>query len=305
MIKEKTKIRTFLFVGLTICVFVYPDIVKANVTSSLERCALQLIPSIFPMLVISRMLYHDAVMLPYSFQKIITRVFSMPTRMCDIILCGLVCGFPSPAIIASEKYKSGEFSKEDLEYSIPFFNNSSPAFCIFFIGGYILSSYALGVVLYIINTLAIITVLKMHKRHFCQAVKIKSESHSDFTESVRSSSKVMLEICGFVVFFSVISGTLYYFLSCFNIPSYISSTICGMLEITCGLQTILGEDFMTKFVLCNIINSFGGLSALFQVKSAATEIITSTNYVLTKLKITSVSLIYSIIFIVFYEKLFT
>ncbi len=306
MIKEKHGFRTFLFVVMIVCVFAFPDTIKGHVASSLKRCALQVIPSIFPMLVISRTLYPEISQIPSFAKRIISPIFSIPTALCDIALCGILCGFPVAAIIAAEKYKNQEISRDEFAFFLPYFNNASPSFTIFFTGGCILSSYTLGAVIYILNLAAVITLLKIQKTSVKREYTNNIYISSDLTSVIRSSSHTMIEICGFVVFFSAVCSVVLVVASAVGIPMYVTSLFCGIIEITCGQQMLNNANLFVKFILCTIINSFGGLSSFFQVRSVADECgISSARYLLSKMMISAISTVYALIFIIFYQKLFT
>ena len=183
---------------------------------------------------------------------------------------------------------------------LAFTNNSGPLFIVATVGISLFNNTIIGVLLLITHILSSITVgflfrfwknknNSIHKQTFFYKQDFKQLSFSNLGEilnnSIISSIKTVLIICGFVVLFSVVlsilnnsniikivSKIIHPFLIFLNIKdiSFANGIISGLIELTNGVLIISNipcKQISTNIIICAFLLGFGGLSVLFQVYS--------------------------------------
>ena len=136
----------------------------------------------------------------------------------------------------------------------------------------------IGATLYlshIISALAVGVVMSFYNRkeHITKKMYMVAESKkTGFTEAVSESVKLMAYVCGFVIFFAVVteilrrSGIIMLVSQYFPERGVASGIIYGMLEMTNGISA-LSSSVIGIPTLCAVsfVLGFGGLSVILQV----------------------------------------
>ncbi|MEA4832952.1 MAG: hypothetical protein VB118_10110 [Oscillospiraceae bacterium] len=193
-------------------------------------------------------------------------------------LLGSICGFPIGGICVKELYKKGCFGKKEAEMLIPACNLCGPAF-IFGVAGQAFPDIpSAGAALYAIQLICagILFCFTYRKKHF-KAVSgfTGGEKHeikeppgisAAFSAAVKEAAVNILYICGFVVFFSFLTGML----GSLGLKGILKTFICGLLEMTCGVKhaSLSGT---AGFVLTALFISFGGVSVICQTVSVISD----------------------------------
>ena len=104
-------------------------------------------------------------------------------------------------------------SAGECERLLAFCNNSGPAFLIGAIGGGVFGSARVGVLLYLVHVLsALLTGLFFRGKNACtesQPVLLDSEDiAASLPECVKQAAVSLVNVCAFVVFFTVLAGVL-------------------------------------------------------------------------------------------------
>ena len=150
-------------------------------------------------------------------------------------LVGLISGFPMGAVILSELVLRGEISKEEARQMMPFCNNAGPAF-------------AAG-----------------------HAPKQNISAARIVSSSVSESALSLVSVCGFVVFFTVLSDSFLVIWKRLAQHSF-GAILRGVFEISGGLSS-LGETgefpFAVLLAVCGGILGFGGISVWMQAADRA------------------------------------
>lgn len=272
IIKLSLSVITFIFM------FVFSEIVRKTVRSSLNLCATVIIPSLFPYIVITSLLTNYL----SGFQLEIKKTRNKKILILISIIISILSGFPAGALAICELYNSGTITKRYAEILIGCFCNISPAFCIYIFGGNILGSIRLGILCLISTVLCDILMYVFFSKTATDKVTNEYYSNNNYKENIRSSKSIIdiicssmnivLNICAIVTMYSCIAMVLKALIAFIVKENNILLTFAiSLLEITSGLQWISELGFGAKFLYGNALIGFCGLSAITQVCSVCSE----------------------------------
>lgn len=190
-----------------LCAFImlmlFPTAAKNAVISGLESCGKVIIPSLFPFFVVVNLLSESGLIGSFS------RRFGSFRSAAFII--GITGGYPIGADFIASARKRGEISSEAASKLMVFCNNSGPAFIIGALGTGVFSSAYAGILLYASHILAALIYGRLFCRVDC-ADSTADEKSLDFsrafTVSIKKAVNSVLNICGFVLAFSVLISLL-------------------------------------------------------------------------------------------------
>ncbi|MBO5416254.1 MAG: hypothetical protein J6A83_06465 [Clostridia bacterium] len=252
----------------------------------LRLCALTVIPSLFPFMVISDLVVRSGAV------SVIGKRLRAPMRVlfgiggdggCAVLL-GFLCGFPVGARAAVSMYERGSLSRSELERVLTFSNIPSSAFIINAVGISLFGSRAFGVALYTAILLsALLTgilqnILFKRKNKSTDAEKLpynslKSEDRQSFgmgdlTASVSDSAIGILKVCAFVVFFNALVGTLGAACEGLSLSAEARAIAFGLFELTGGISAAAAlPSPHSAAILAALISGWSGLSVHFQIMS--------------------------------------
>ena len=257
-----------------------PATAAQAVRQGLSTCAGVIIPSLLPFFFASNLI--SALGLPALLAAksawLMQRVLGLPGQACAPLLLGLCGGYPIGAASLAEAVRRGELSADEASHLLPGVNNTGPAFIIGTAGSAVFADGKTGVLLYVSHIVAAIaaTILISGKN---KAFLIKNEPFlTDFEfaeilpDCVKKSVVSVINICGFVVFFSIITA----FLEHFGIFTFLAgelsaglglelhfcqSLLRGLLELGSGIASMSGlSPTPTNLALASFILGFGSLS---------------------------------------------
>ena len=178
-------------------------------------CLELIIPSLFPFFVLSLML--NRLGLPSALGHVLTplaaRIYGVSGAGASALIIGLLGGYPLGAAYIADMRRSGAVSVGECERLLAFCNNSGPAFLIGAIGGGVFGSARVGVLLYLVHVLsALLTGLFFRGKNACtesQPILLDSEDiAASLPECVKQAAVSLVNVCAFVVFFTVLAGVL-------------------------------------------------------------------------------------------------
>ena len=292
----------------SVCAFImlilFPDVAKSAVIGGLETCGKIIIPSLFPFFVAVNLI---------SRLGITAKTSSGSFRNAAFII-GVTGGYPIGASCIAEAVKCGDVSCEDASKLLIFCNNSGPAFIIGAVGAGVFHSGLVGILLYVSHILSAYTFGKL----FCKteadssaSAEIQTDFSSALVLSVQKSVGAILNVCGFVIAFSVLismmnaGGAL-------NILAgelsrifqteltFSTALITGIFELGNSISAMQGLSATPlNMALAEFLLGWGGISVHFQTFSviADTEIKTA-RYVVGRFWIAVLSSMIAYIFAV-------
>lgn len=267
----KVKKITAFFVVCFLLLFLLfkTDAVCSSVIESLKLCTTAIIPTLFPFFVIAGLLVNLGFVtaLGKLFSPIAHFLFKVSGKGAVAFIIGIICGYPTGAKVIANMTEEKCLDKCEAERLLAFCNNSGPLFVIGAVGSAMMKSHNLGVVLYIIHFLsAVLTGVflrvfaKGEKAYKGSQITVSNMSEA-IAKSIENAVSSVLNVCGYVVFFSVLCDILN------NIY------IAPVLEVTYGAKSVILKGLrenVTLILLSGVIG-FGGICVMMQVQSAVAK----------------------------------
>lgn len=255
-----------------------PTLAADSVKSALHVCAMGLIPSLFPFIVLVNMMRTSGMSewVSSTLGKPIAWLFGIDEQCAYAVVIGALGGFPIGAICTRELYMSGTIDKSSAERLLSFTNNASPAFCIGAIGISLFSDAALGVKLYFCQLACAVIIGIVQRRSYKPTQHIKkrivsSPQISDIlTRSVTAGGETVFKICSFAIFFAVVGDALCIVSNRFfgESAAAVSAAIC---ELTLAARRCSELDGKAGYLLCAFAVGWSGISVHMQSASVLSK----------------------------------
>ena len=243
------------------------DIVTAAMRDALHLCATAVVPSLFPFMVLTSLLLSNAkaVSLLSLLARPIARLLGLSGTGAVAFLFGTLFGFPIGAKVVAEGVTNGSISREEGERLLLFSNNASPAFLIGSVGLGALGSAKIGVFLFFLQFFVSLTVgILTRKSGMVYQNGAFTSRPRHLTDAVRDAIPQILAVCGYILFFSVLSALL-----TSPIPALpLRALLYSLFELGsgCAYASRLAPPVSVAF--CGFSVCFSGLSVYFQCKDA-------------------------------------
>ena len=232
----------------------------ASAADGIRMCMQQVIPAIFPILVLSIWLTQAMANSNFTILRPLGRLLRVPDHAISLLIPAFFGGYPVGAQCAVEQYRHGSLSKENAEKMLSFCNNAGPSFIFGFLPLVFSNGHRIWQICLIHIGSAILAGIVLCNSEEKEHQRVTQRSTPVMGTAVRS----MAMICGWVIFFRVLTGFLErWFL--WRLPVPASVVLIGGMELTNGcirLQRIPDEEL--RFILCAGMLSFGGLCVHMQ-----------------------------------------
>jgi sporulation integral membrane protein YlbJ len=282
-----------LFAAVAALVIFPKDSVDAA-AGGVRLCFNVIIPSLFPFFVLSTLIVQLGIARYFGrlLEPIMRPLFNVGGACSTAFVLGFIGGYPVGAKTVIALYENGNCSKVEAERLLSFCNNSGPAFIFGVVGAGVFSSSTVGIMLYLAHTLASLLVgvvfrfwgRSEEKRGRSRLPEAQPKRFTiAFTDSIKSSFQTTLNICGFVIFFTVFIkllflsgilpllatgiGTLF---SPFGFDKvWAERLLTGIIELTSGVSSLAGAagEFTRSMALAAFMLGWAGLSIHCQVLS--------------------------------------
>jgi sporulation integral membrane protein YlbJ len=275
----------------------WPQESMAAAREGLTLCATVILPSLFPFLVLSALVVELGMSqyLGRLLESIMVPLFRVNGSCACALALGLVGGYPVGARTAVSLYQNGQCSKTEAQRLLAFCNNCGPSFILGVVGAGIFGSSLAGLLLYLthIAAAALVGLLFRFYRPEDRPRRVRGSWSvqatpfaAAFTRSVTGAMQSVLNICAFVLFFTVVirvlslSGILSALaglLAALFSPLGLTQTwaqrlLTGLLELSSGVSTLSGTGGLTaKLTLAAFLLGWAGLSVHCQTLSFLTD----------------------------------
>ncbi|HIV86928.1 MAG TPA: hypothetical protein H9896_02325 [Candidatus Pygmaiobacter gallistercoris] len=256
-----------------VLILLFPQHAAAGVQDGLALCYNSLIPALFPFLILTRILIDTGAsgllglpLLPYC------RLLGIrDKRAASAAAIGLLGGFAASGSAVDLLVRRGRITPGQAEVLLCGCAVEGPAFLIFAVGGGMLGSLRLGVLLWISVVLSsLLCALPFARRRSKIPTSSTAEMDTAPTScalllvgAVSGAVDAMLRICGFVLFFSLLRGIL---LS-FALPQLLGATLLSLLEVTTGCRSACAVGGEPALALCLVALGTLGLCGLAQLRA--------------------------------------
>ena len=258
----------------------FPKECVAAARTGLELCGNVIIPSLFPFFVLSSLVV-DLGLAGYigrALEGIMRPLFRVSGSCASALALGFVGGYPVGAQTAISLYRQGMCTRAEAQRLLAFCNNSGPAFILGVVGAGIFADSKVGLLLYLVHMLSSCLVGLLFRfygpreegraRQAAPTFQAKRFTTA-FTQAVTGAMGSTINICAFVIFFTVIlrllalSGilsALALLLSRLFGPlglteSWSQKLLTGLIELTSGVSgltrggELAGQVSMAAFML--------------------------------------------------------
>lgn len=268
----KQKLGTGIFSGIGLILLILDG--KTGLYGAAEGvrlCLQTLIPSLFPFFILSILLTSSLSGTSIPILRPIGRLCGIPAGAESLLLTGFLGGYPSGAQSIAQCYEGGQLTRSDAQRMLGFCSNAGPAF-LFGIIASRFSRMRIAWVIWAIHILsAVLTGMLLPGKNVTK-VTSKTQRSVSIHQALRRSIFVMAQICGWVIISRVIicfcqRWILWLF------PVWVQVAITGFLELAngcCDLSSIPSDSM--RFLLCNVMLSFGGVCVLMQTLSVTDKL---------------------------------
>ena len=228
-----------LAIAICFCAFGALALCSEPVTEScryaVELCLSLILPSLFPFFVLSILL--NRLGLPGYLGRLLTplasRVYGITGAGASALLIGLTGGYPLGAAYIADMERAAAITAKEGERLLAFCNNSGPAFIIGAVGAGAFGNGKAGLLLYLCHVLsALLTGLFFRQKDYCREIpplQLDTVYISQaLPEAVKQAMGALLNVCGFVMCFTVLVGLLD--------AGGAFSLLCGQLSAAFGLE---------------------------------------------------------------------
>lgn len=261
----------------------WPQEAAASAREGLSLCANVIIPSLFPFFVLASLVVSLGLAqeLGRVLGPIMGPVFGVSGPGGTALAVGLLAGYPVGAQTVRELYEAGHCDRDEAETLLAFCNNCGPAFLLGAAGAGIFGSGQAGLLLLLCHWLGAISVGMLFR--WRRGSTVHTRPHlpppqpisffSAFTGAVKSALLSTLNVCAYVVLFSVILtllrlggvlGLLAQGLTVLGLPTA-EGIVTGFVELSNGVATLSsGGPLLARLTTASFVLGFGGLSVQCQ-----------------------------------------
>lgn len=282
---KKSNFAAFaLTTALLVALVIASDGAVQGAQAALTTCSGIIIPCLFPFFVVSYLAGNLGLpaYLGNKLQKPMSLLFGTSGTGAGIFILSILGGYPLGAAVIADHVHRGDISQQEGNKLLPFCNNSGPSFLIGAIGIGVFRSAPVGVLLYGIHVLsAVITGLFLSgtetpKCSLSPILIASANLSSALPEAISKAALQIVQICGYVIFFGAVAGTLeelgafsavYGSIAAYTpLPLQYCRAICmGLLELGCGIGAMAGTPITPQaLTICSLLTGFGGLSVCMQ-----------------------------------------
>ena len=281
----------------TLALLVDPQSAMEAARNGLALCGNVIVPSLFPFFVLSSLVV-DLGLAGYL-GRVLERVMGPLFRVNGSCACALALGFiggyPVGARTAIALYQGGMCTRTEAQRLLAFCNNSGPAFILGVVGAGVFASSRVGVLLCLAHALASVCVGVLFRfyrggetrgrrpRRPAAGPEFQAKRFTAvFTGAVKNSFLSTLNICAFVIFFTVVLQLL---VTAGVLPGlarllgallgplglteeWAGRLLTGLVEISSGVWTLTGEGTLSgRLTMAAFLLGWAGLSVHCQVLS--------------------------------------
>lgn len=233
-----------------------------GVQEGIDLCLRAVIPSIFPMMFLARLLTTQHWIGP----KWLSKLFRLPENSQALLIASILSGYPVGAQLVGDAYKSHRLNDADARRMVCVCSNCGPAF-LFGMTAQLFGKLWISWVLWgiLLFSSAITGWLMPGTPGVCRS---GLTNKTNVSQILTASVKTMGIICGWVVMFRVILKLLNRW-----IIGRHQVALSGLLELSNGCSELSQmENMGLKFVLCGLFMSFGGICVYLQILGVAQDV---------------------------------
>lgn len=275
----------------TLALVLWPDQAMSAMRDGIKLCGNVILPSLFPFFVLSSLVVELGMSryLGKLLEPVTAPLFRVNGNCAAALALGAVGGYPVGARTAIQIYETGQCSRTEAERMLAFCNNSGPAFILGVVGAGVFGSGAAGLLLYLAHLLASLLVGVLFRFYRPgdgpqtrrgRGPQFQAASFPKaFTRSVTGALTSTLNICAFVLFFTVFLRILAHagilkllggLLSALLAPLGMDQTwaerlLTGLVEVSSGVSSLTDGTLSGRLSMAAFMLGWAGVSVHCQV----------------------------------------
>lgn len=233
----KNIIRVCAAVFLVVFIILRAGEAAQGIRASLSVCAMTIIPSMLPMLVITSYISFSGMLEKTEryFEKISRFLFRLPGKSLVIFIMSMTGGFPVGLKMTADALERGELSRNQAQRMSVFCIGGGPAFIINTVGFFMAGSQKAGIIILVSNIISSL-ITGIASRAFDSGDNLSEFNASQkniknpLINSVESAIKTIINICGWIIIFNAFESAV---LS-FEMPQKAEIWLKMLAEVTTG-----------------------------------------------------------------------
>ncbi len=291
-------VKVFCSVTMIILLLIFPKSASQSVSDSIQVCLGTIIPSMFAFMAISTFIIneglHSVIFRPLYF--LLHRVIRLDQSTFAIFCLSLIGGYPVGIKLLKDRIRLDENYRKIAENSAMFCYCISPSFAVTMIGLGIFSSAEAGMIVYLSNVAACITVAIFFGKNNGISDKICSKTKSGMIYAVQSSALSLFTVCTVIVAFNVILSMCSELFKTAGVT--LEPSVLGFFEISNLLK--MTSD-LNMLPLISAISSFGGICVLVQCTAICGGALSLKRFLISRIPIAFLSGIYCAVFLQLFD----
>ena len=256
-----------IFVILAVLIITKPEICKNSAISGILLCGRVIIPSLFTFTVCVLFIMKCGITDLFCGLDFFTKkLFGLSAELTLLAFLSFIGGYPVGAKLLNDAVEKGRISAKDAGKMLNYCINAGPGFIVAAVGNAILGSKVLGYFLlasHLTASLIMMLFLRPEGDYNSKSSPRDSFNFSDsFVASVTDSSSATMEICGYVILFSVITAY----------AEYLTRHSAYLKYINLGLEVTTAIPKAENIFVVSFLLGFSGLSVWCQIFSTAKSI---------------------------------
>ncbi len=275
----------------TLALILWPEQAMEAMRDGIALCGNVILPSLFPFFVLSSLVVELGMSqyLGRLLEPVMAPLFRVNGSCATALALGFVGGYPVGARTAIQIYENGQCSRTEAERMLAFCNNSGPAFILGVVGAGVFGSGTVGLLLYLTHLLASLLVgviFRFYKpqegpqtRHSRGPQFQAASFPKAFTQSIMGAMQSTLNICAFILFFTVFLRILAHagilkllggLLSALLAPLGMDQTwaerlLTGLVEVSSGVSSLTDGAMSGRLSMAAFMLGWAGVSVHCQV----------------------------------------
>ena len=267
----------------------FPAVSITAARNALSLCMDTLVPSLFPFFVCANLLICSGITARAG------RFFEKPTRFlfrvggegAASVFLGFISGYPAGAAVTCRLYANGSISRDEAHRLLAFTNNAGPLFIIGAVGTALYSRPMVGYLLLAVQMLSSLFTGFCMRFSGGSALENRTRMPRPATDPVGDAVHTVLNLCGYVLFFSAFSAFLDHIGILRLCRRFLAMLGMGEKTAELCLKGLLEISAVTKYKgalpATAALLSFGGLSVFLQTASLVKKAgLSMKSYVLGK-----------------------
>lgn len=275
----------------TLALILWPEQAMEAMRDGIALCGNVILPSLFPFFVLSSLVVELGMSqyLGRLLEPVMAPLFRVNGSCATALALGFVGGYPVGARTAIQIYENGQCSRTEAERMLAFCNNSGPAFILGVVGAGVFGSGTVGLLLYLTHLLASLLVGILFRFYKPQEGPQTRRSRGPqfqaasfpkaFTQSIMGAMQSTLNICAFILFFTVFLRILAHagilkllggLLSALLAPLGMDQTwaerlLTGLVEVSSGVSSLTEGTMSGRLSMAAFMLGWAGVSVHCQV----------------------------------------